>query len=381
MRICPICGCGDKKILFSVNFSTGNIGKLPTENKIVICKKCGFAFADNDATQDLYDDYYKNENVYAYDRAIKVLGNEEPAALATIKKYIDTQSSIIDIGFGDGNLLAWLKESGYGELIGMDPDLASCNVLAEMGIRAINQSIFDPATEKYLGQFGAAVSTCVAEHIYDLHEYIECCLSLIKAGGRFVIEVPAVEGFAEHYTQLPNYFNHEHINYFSKNTLDRLMAENGFKRINTDDEIYFTQTNGELFLIGVYEKAETVSIPFCTLTGQSIESYYREHEKRQRELDERIRRFMEMNKRVVVWGCGSFAMQFFARNGELLKYVDYMIDGNEAKQATDFCGKKVYEVEHLFSEPLPVLIFSMLGSKDCIEMLKRREFGLPYCSI
>lgn len=45
---------------------------LPTSYNVVSCSKCGFTYANVNATQKDYDNYYKNYNVYAENNDLKV---------------------------------------------------------------------------------------------------------------------------------------------------------------------------------------------------------------------------------------------------------------------------------------------------------------------
>ena len=379
-RKCPICDGAECEFLFDVDFSLGQIGNLPKKNVIVACNNCGFTFADNDADQSVYDEYYSHNNTYAYDDSVKGVIDEMPSIIKTIEDYADENDTIVDIGSGSGRLLSYLKEEGYSNLTGLDPDETSCLLLKEKGLGVIHQSIFDDFSNDMKGKFDVVISTCVAEHIFDLKKYIKQCLSLIKKAGCFVIEVPAVEGFEKHYSEFPNYFNHEHINYFSKTTLDRLLDFYGYKRINPDD-VYSIQSNGEMFIIGVYEKGDDNRIYFCDKSKQSILNYYEEYKSRSELIRKRIASFILENDRVVLWGCGSFSIQFLSNNRWLLDHIEYAIDSNPAKRESDFCGKKVFDVDHLIAEPYPVLIFSMLNSEDCIKQLKEMDYTMDYVSL
>ena len=72
------------------------------------------------------------------------------------------------------------------------------------------------------------VSTSVIEHIRDLTGYLEHIQAFLKPEGYFLVDAPAVEGMPQRLFPVPNYFNHEHINYFSKTSLDNLLGAPGW---------------------------------------------------------------------------------------------------------------------------------------------------------
>ena len=44
---------------------------LPDNYEVVTCEKCGFAYADVRGTQELYNKYYDNSNVYSMDAVLR----------------------------------------------------------------------------------------------------------------------------------------------------------------------------------------------------------------------------------------------------------------------------------------------------------------------
>ena len=57
-RHCPICSSKTAKVLHHQSFETPDNFPLPSEYDVVRCE-CGFVFADVEATQEDYSNYYR----------------------------------------------------------------------------------------------------------------------------------------------------------------------------------------------------------------------------------------------------------------------------------------------------------------------------------
>ena len=219
-RLCPVCGESQGEILTHVHMVLGDGIKIPNQYNVVCCENCGFTFADANANQDVYNEYYASDNCYSCEGDIKAL--EKNISIAYMRdfllKHVKKDENILDIGCGSGDLLKALKEAGYMKLTGMDPSQESVNRLLEASINGIRRNIFDVVDDN-VAKYSTIVSTCVMEHIWDLNMFVDRALQYMAPNGKFYIVVPAVEGFKKYYQAKPNYFNHEHINYFSKMSL------------------------------------------------------------------------------------------------------------------------------------------------------------------
>ncbi len=58
IRRCPICNNEYGEVYKTIKMKLPQDVRLPDEYDVVTCEKCGFAYADVDATQDTYNTYY-----------------------------------------------------------------------------------------------------------------------------------------------------------------------------------------------------------------------------------------------------------------------------------------------------------------------------------
>ncbi len=383
MRKCPICECENRKVIFDINFANDKkvLHGLPEKNHISICENCGFAYACNEANQANYDNYYKNNNNYVEDRQLKLIDNAENIFVPMMARYINANSHIIDIGYGDGSLLKSLKNRGFNYLYGLDTGNDSADDLRKDGIECYDQSIFDEIDDSLEKAFDIVISTCVGEHVFDLQGFIENQLKILKDDGIIIMEVPAVEGFNKVYFPLPNYFNLEHINYFSLQGLDNLFIVNGMERINSAEETIAINTVGEYMLCGVYRKGNAVNITKDDISEKIISEYYTNVKKQKNNNEGKIASFIEKNGDFVLWGCGSYAMQMLVEHEDWKNKIAYAIDNNSKIQKNGFCGFDVFSPQKLKEKPFPVLICSMNNSADIIKEIEKMNIDISYVSI
>ncbi len=364
-RICPCCNSDEAELLFEVGFVNKNC--LPPQYKIVACSKCGFTFADSKACQEDYDKYYMGFNDYANDTDVKIgldlAGTPYEKAFIGMRPFLKKDDTIVDLGCGNGALLSLLQENGYLDVCGIDPSEDAVSKLEKRGIKGKLSSIFDPVEEER-SQYDAVISTCVIEHIFDLGRYIEQLKLFLKNDeSKIVLVLPSVEGFSEHITARANYFNQEHINYFSIGSLDNLLRVHGMKRINENTFFYH---NGEKYILAVYKKNEVAGeIVKDPVSKASIKSYLEQSELKNKDLNLKLDVIEKSSAEVVVFGAGQYVSQILFERPGLIEKIDCFIDNNPEKQKRTIMGKKIYPASELLNKKGKVIVIcSMLNSDD-----------------
>lgn len=189
---CCICDCRQGEILFDINMKLLNeysATGLPDKYNVVSCENCGCVFADIDASQEIYNEYYLKCNMYAEDGTIKQVAKDVNLLyLKTIENKIKKTDYILDIGFGDGSLLQLLKEKGFSNLYGIDPSQSSVERLNNIGIEGRCGNIFDDVSEDVSEKFDLVICNMVLEHLYNVKGAIEKLVKYVKRGGGFTVK-------------------------------------------------------------------------------------------------------------------------------------------------------------------------------------------------
>lgn len=196
---------------------------------VVQCSSCGFIFTDTDQTQDEYDLYYSRQNMYY--KPVTEITKYVTDIFDVSHKYLNSESSIIDIGCGGGSLLTLFKSKGYTNVSGIDTSKVCVEHLRANEVHCIHGSVFSVQSNLF-----DYVTCChVLEHIIDIHGFVKHLKKFMKPGGHMYIEVPD----STRYTTHPPFqdFNIEHVNHFTLMTLMSLFDIYGFQCIESGQKI------------------------------------------------------------------------------------------------------------------------------------------------
>lgn len=391
-RQCPVCLSKYGTVLKKIDMVLPDNLSIPGTYDVVYCCDCGFTFADVDASQSMYDQYYQINNHYSHSAVLKseITDSMNHARYQLLGRYADKNAKILDIGCGNGSLLKLLKMNGFHNLYGMDPSKESIEKLKEQGIRGTVKNVFDEIADEHKYAFDIVMSTAVMEHIYDIQLFLRQLLCyLVPQKGLLYVDVPAVEGFEKIYMRRANYFNHEHINYFSLASLDNVFSKNGCTRKSSDKEsivvIGGDQEQPEMAITAVYGNlCVTTGLKKDMVSRRSIQNYFRQDELNEGAALHKIQEFIRKNgTQVVIWGTGAYTMQLLQNMPELQKMAVCFIDNNVMKVGRKMLGKEIFAPEKLLKDdlPYPVLVCSMQNSGDIVRQIKEMDISNQYLAI
>lgn len=379
-RSCPICGSNKSENLRKVRmYQLESQVSLPSAYEVVCCSNCGFTYADVDTSQNDYDEYYKNCNIYADNAELKITEenrDEEFAnAYALFADKVQPDANIIDIGCGNGDFLIYLKQKGFRNLCGMDPSKQAIKKLIQKGIKGNCRGVFEPIGEEDKGAFDVVISIGVIEHMYDINKYLLQVKQFLNKEHKtyFLCVCPSVEGFEKDMFAEPNYFNQEHINYFSKISLDNLLNQYGLFRVH--ENIYFdigSENSREQVIMALYEtKDENCRVIYDDISKRSMKNYFSKITVQENEVECKINNLLSLSKNLVVWGCGAYAMQIIEKYPAFAEKINFFVDSNTAKQGIYIGSKAVYSPECIDnSEETVIIICSMMNRDEIEEQVK-----------
>jgi SAM-dependent methyltransferase len=139
-------------------------------------------------------------------------------------------SRVLEFGCNDGVLLERLKRRGF-ECFGVD---ASDNIasLARAKGLAVETGFFDPALVArcdLAGRFDLVTCSNVFAHIHDVRHTLSAVRQVLVSDGLFCIEVH--DGDLLVREQQFDTIYHEHLSYFTADSLGRLLESNGFETV------------------------------------------------------------------------------------------------------------------------------------------------------
>ena len=385
-RKCPICGESKGESMYHISMMLPQTFPIQGDYDVIACSKCGFIYADVSGTQENYNEYYEKYNMYSSIASLKKNTYDTACSnrVKFLEKYINKEDKILDIGCGSGDLLKELRKKGFQSLYGIDPSQKSIELLQSEGIEGSVGNIFNEVPEELKEEFDLVCCTAVMEHIFDLPGAIKRISAYIKSGiGRIFLDVPAVEGFEKYKEKLPNYFNHEHINFFSLQSLDNLMISTGFERINDKEESYLLcsseGSSPELVIQGIYGfSSEKKTWEKDVKSKESVERYFELIEDENHREIQKVKKLFADGKKLIIWGTGALSMWLLQNVPEIKDNISCFIDNNVEKQGSVLCGKKIYGADFLRGKKATILICSMKNSQDIVEQIGKMNLDVEY---
>lgn len=233
MTTCPVCGGPDQTLLWAANqppvltpdeFSyTGN---KRHHGRIVRCRACSHRFVDP-APADLPALYSQVvDTFYAGTEHARIRTFEE--FLHRKEQHCDRHGSLLDVGCYIGTFLSVAARHGY-DVEGIELSEWAADIARRRGHRVHKGStaLLPGLTRHY----DAITAFDVMEHLTDPLAFAAAARERLTAGGCFVATVPDMGSWhARLFGRRHWLVVTMHVQYFTRATLDRLLAGAGFSR-------------------------------------------------------------------------------------------------------------------------------------------------------
>jgi SAM-dependent methyltransferase len=150
--------------------------------------------------------------------------------------------SALELGCGDGKLLAGLQESGWA-VVGVDPDPAARKVAGERGLQVHDGTAEEPPAAIDGRTFDLVLMQHVLEHCLDPVQALRVAAAYLKPNGVLVVETPNNEavglraaGAAWPWLDVPR-----HLNFFTPHSLRAACSLAGLAPVATEYTGYVRQ--------------------------------------------------------------------------------------------------------------------------------------------
>jgi hypothetical protein len=264
--------------------------KLNNKLNIYYCSECNFYYSDSENSQDDYNNYYKEFNNY---KKGTIYSDKDERCYIYLNDKLKEQNvkTIIDYGSGNGKLKDLLS-------------LSEQIVIDEYDIG------MDQPSKKY----DCLILSHVLEHIYDINKFIETISLNINENGLLYIEIPNAEYYDKITDMCPlQEINIEHINFFSKYALNKLLIKHNYQAISLIDDYFMIKDYKYYVIRGIFTKnKQNSSFKNYLCNGTKQISKYN---------------FINLNKynNIYVYGCGQFLFKIFdniCNNINVLNVID-----------------------------------------------------------
>jgi len=388
-RKCPICDCVSGDVLHTQRFFLSEGHPLPSSYDVVACDECGFCFADTAEPQAVYDVYYADMSKYA-DTAtstgagLSTWDAERMEHLAQqIASYAANASSrILDIGCANGGLIAALQHRGYDNVCGIDPAPSCVEQARRVATADVWTGTFS-ALPAGIGKFDGVILSHVMEHVRELRPAIDRVREMLNPDGWIYVEVPDAVRYVAFLVAPFQDFNTEHINHFSTISLANLCRRTGFLPTSGGiKEIFSAKGMPYPSAFWFARKTEGAQrIEKDELLRPALYGYIGASRDMMARIDTAIRRSLDANPDLIVWGTGQLTMKLLAdtclRKANILAFVD----GNPVNHGRTILGRNVVGGRDLTSSTTPILICSLINSAAIIASIQSHGLTNPIITL
>lgn len=191
------------------------------------CHSCGHVFTIYSVSAE--ERYQKNE--YSYDSSNSKVSIEhfKEFAQAVIEEGgLERDDLIVDIGSNVGTLLSHFQDSGFKNVLGVEPSSNIARIAIKSGIKTINDFFNHKAALEIQkkGNVQVLLSSNVVNHADDLVALLSTAREVLSDDGIFVFEVPYLLDLIKD-TAFDTIY-HEHVHYYGVKPLAECMHKHGF---------------------------------------------------------------------------------------------------------------------------------------------------------
>ena len=216
------CACGNSEPdKFHLKYQKENFA-------VVTCDSCSMHFIPPYYRKTISYTQYKNEAVTEAVRAgnnwVKI--QRHKLRFKFIQKFIKT-GKLFDLGAGWGHFMLAGKQLGYdvyGVEISEQPYLYCVN---DLKLPVDHIDFFEMDESK---KFDLITMWDVLEHIDHANDFLVKCSKLTEPGGYLFLQVPQIDSyFAKRHKDNWKMMGLDHVNYFGKETITRILNNNGYE--------------------------------------------------------------------------------------------------------------------------------------------------------
>ena len=187
------------------------------------------------------DAYWRGEvvNVSGYpsidERARRDFGDRIPVWWRILKRYSNSTRSLLEIACSHGGFLAYAREQGVNEVVGIEVDEGTCRFAMEhFNLPHVAPGLF-PDVSLPRTCFDAIVGFDVFEHFRDPEAAAKALERLLAPGGLILLQTPCYRGEDKAWEQ---FRPAEHLFLFNEENIRQLMARAGLEVTATFDGMF-----------------------------------------------------------------------------------------------------------------------------------------------
>jgi 2-polyprenyl-3-methyl-5-hydroxy-6-metoxy-1,4-benzoquinol methylase len=287
--------------------------------KVGLCSKCNFIqLIDTINPNILYQNYFTLsswKNQPHIDRLIEVMIEITG---------INHNSTIFEIGCNDGMFLEKLKKIGFNNISAIEPTKDAFDKTKEKNLTVDNHFFTNDYVKEYHKQntFDIVITRHVLEHIINLDDFIKSIEYILKDDGKLIIEIP---NSSCNIDMLDYALWEEHVNYFTYDTLEKLVNKYQFRIIHHEVTL-FSGVSLIIFCEKINKKINNITLN--KLEYKKINHYASIYDT----FKEHLHNFLSsQTKPIAIYGCGARSCTF-VNFLDIAQFIEIFIDDQEEKQ-------------------------------------------------
>jgi len=190
------------------------------------CKGCGLIWLED---FNVSENGYRKEMVDTTQGKIKERLLDSKDRFNILKRYAKLDN-LCDIGCGDGSFLEILRQNGYKNIFGIDPNIMFCKFARQRGLEVFEGKIEDFSRLTKNRTINTITMFHLIEHLKNPKEILEVIYKNIKKGDKLIIETPSIDAVP---LKNSNYVHRliysKHLFYFNIKNLQKFLTDIGFK--------------------------------------------------------------------------------------------------------------------------------------------------------
>ncbi|OGT38006.1 MAG: hypothetical protein A3F11_03280 [Gammaproteobacteria bacterium RIFCSPHIGHO2_12_FULL_37_14] len=247
--------------------------------------------------------------------------------------HVNKNAKILEIGCNDGVFLKVLKDLGYSNLTGIEPTEDACLLAKQKGINIIQDFFNEQSAGEYVNQYGKCdliILRQVLEHIPNLTGFRNALRKVISPGSIIIIEVPDFQSNLNTYDYS---LWEEHVNYFSKETLNYFLHSIGVEEIHF--ERFLFSGVGQI-VIGQCVNNNNASLKNVArykndILKQKILNYANFLSEFKANINDFLAKLVAQGKKISLYGAGNRTATLVNFTG-IEKYIEFVVDDQVEKQ-------------------------------------------------
>jgi 2-polyprenyl-3-methyl-5-hydroxy-6-metoxy-1,4-benzoquinol methylase len=334
-RGCDICGSTTRRLIFEQRFVTfDEDAGLLAGYDVVACAGCGFVYADGLPEKAVFERYYRGMSKHEPDPDQTVVPPYKRHNTDLIAKRVSyywprRNIRILDVGVGGGATLLALRDLGYTDLMGLDPSARTAEVMRrKYGLNVLNTPV--SKLTSCPERFDVILLSGVLEHLRDLGPTLLLLKSVLNEHGSMCIAVPDANRFIESIESPFQYLSTEHINFFTKKSLQSLFAQTDMALQVSWESTALLGVFPEPIVHGVFAPCvDALSVETDPDGAKSMSRYVADSLLRRDELMAATLPLALTGEDVIVWGAGSLTMNLLSDRSFARLNIVAFVDANQ----------------------------------------------------